>query len=148
VIIGAVVVVTIALALLSRKLARRSAVEGGWYLRVIDAYSKGSALHDAMSAAERPGALAEESAARRLDLERRADDLAQTLYALRESAPDPDSRVRVADALESLQALRSAVSAERARGADAAQAETVRGRLFEFQASLRALRVPDESLPY
>jgi hypothetical protein len=115
------------------------AVEGGWYLRLIDAYSKGSALHDAMSAAEEPARLAAQSP---------ADELAQTLYELRQSAPDPESRARVDDALQSLQAVRSAISRQTASGAGAAQAGSVRGLLFQFQASLQALRVPGHNLPY
>ena len=98
-----------------------------------------------MSFAERPGALdAADTGARWADIQRRADDLAQTLYAMREAAPSEDERARVADALRSLQAVRSAMDAERAPGgAGAGQAEVVRGRLFGFQAALRALRPPD-----
>ena len=50
------------------------------------------------------------------DIQRRADDLAQTLYALRESVPDPADQMRIADTLASLQAARSAMDAERAPG--------------------------------
>ncbi len=145
--IGAVVVIgVIVLVLVLRSAARRrSAAAGGWRSRVVDAYAKGSALYDAMSFAERPGALAaEDSGARWADIQRRADDLGQTLYALREAAPDEDERARVVDALGSLQAVRSAMAVERAPGgADAGQAEVVRGRLFGFDAALRALRPPD-----
>jgi hypothetical protein len=123
----------------------RSAAATRWRSRVIGAYGNGSALFDAMTFAERPGALhAADSGARWADIQHRADDLAQTLYAMREAAPDEQERARVADALGSLQAVRSAMGAERAPGgADAGQAEVVRGRLLGFQAALQALRPPD-----
>ena len=105
-----------------RSARRRSAAAAGWQSKVIDAYAKGSALYDAMSVAETPGALAaDDAAARWYDIQRRADDLAQTLYALRESAPDEDARARVADTIASLQAVRSAIEAERAPGGAGAQ---------------------------
>jgi hypothetical protein len=101
-------------------------------------------LFDAMNVAELPGALAgADSAARWADIQRRADDLAQTLYSMRETAPDEDQRARVTDALGALQAVRSAMAAERAPGAGPEHAEMVRARLFGFDAALRALRPPD-----
>jgi hypothetical protein len=123
----------------------RSAAASRWRSRVIGAYGNGSALFDAMTFAERPGALdAADSGARWADIQHRADDLAQTLYAMREAAPDEEERARVADVLGSLQAVRSAMGTERAPGgADAGQAEVVRGRLSAFQAALQALRPPD-----
>src|SRR5580658_3076602 len=127
----------------------RSEAAASWRSRVIDAYAKGSALHDAMSVAEAPGALAAADAgARWSDIQRRGDDLGQALYALREAAPDEESRARVANALASLQAVRSAMDAERApTGADPQLAGVVRGRLASFEASLRALRAPDQRAP-
>jgi len=146
VIIGIIILVAVARSA-SRK---RSAVAGGWRQQTIDAYAQGSALYDAMLVAERPGALAaDDSGARWADIQRRADDLAQRLYAMRESAPDEDERARVADTLGSLQAVRSAMDAERAPGgADPRQAEVVRGRLYAFDAALRALRPPDPNIRY
>jgi hypothetical protein len=134
---------------IARARRRRSAVAAGWRSRVIDAYAKGAALHDAMSVAETPAALAADDAgARWSDIQRRADDLAQTLYALREGAPDHESRARVTDVLASLQAVRSAMDAERAPGgAGPQQAGVARGRLFTFEVSLRALRDPDPQAP-
>ncbi len=113
--------------------------------RVIDAYAAGAALHDIISVAETPGALAAPDAqARWLDIQRRADALAETLYAMREAAPYEAERARVADVLATLHAVRSAMDAERApMGAGPQQAEVVRGRLFNFEASLRAFRGPD-----
>ena len=119
ILLGALVLVGV-IVLIVRSAGRRSATAAGWQSRIIDAYAKGSALHDAMSVAETPGALAAgDAAARWGDIQRRSDDLAQTLYALRESAPDEENRARAADALASLQAVRSAMDAERAPGAPA-----------------------------
>ena len=121
---------------------RRTAHAADWRSRLIDAYAKGSALHDAMSVAEAPGGLAAgDAGARWADIQRRADDLTQTLYALREAVPDPGGQARIAEVLASLQATRSAMDAERVPGgASAEQAEVVRGRLYAFELSLRALR--------
>ena len=125
---------------------RRSAAAADQRSRVLDAYAKGSALHDAMSVAQTPGALgAYDAGARWSDIQRRADDFTQTLYALREAAPDDQGRARVADVLTSLQAVRSAMDAERAPGgASAQQAEVARERLAFFEISLRALRASDQ----
>jgi len=121
---------------------RRSAKAASWQSRLIDAYAKGSALHDAMSVAEAPGRLgAPDAGARWADIQRRADDLSQTLYGLREAVPDPAEQARIADVLASLQAIRSAMDAERAPGgASPEQAEVVRSRLYAFELSLRGLR--------
>src|SRR6185312_8763148 len=140
-----VVVLAGLIALIARSGRRRSAAAAGWRSRLIDAYAKGSALHDAMSVAEAPGGLASaDAAARWADIQRRADDLAQTLYALREEVPQhsPDG-ARIADTLASLQAVRSAMDAERAPGgASLEQADVVRSRLASFESSLRALAAP------
>ena len=133
------------IALIARSSRRRSAAAAGWRSRLVDAYAKGSALHDAMSVAEAPGGLAAaDAAARWSDIQRRADDLAQTLYALREEVPQhsPDG-ARIADTLASLQAVRSAMDAERAPGgASLEQADVVRSRLAAFESSLRVLAAP------
>jgi hypothetical protein len=127
---------------IARSGRRRSAAAAGRRSRLIDAYAKGSALHDAMSVAEAPGGLAAaDAAARWSDIQRRADDLAQMLYALRAGVPeDSGDRARIDDTLASLQAVRSAMDAERAPGgASLQQAEAVRSRLASFESSLRAL---------
>jgi hypothetical protein len=149
ILLGAVVLIAV-IALIVRSSGRRSAAATGWRSNVIDTYAKGSALYDAMSVAEGPGALGNaDSGARWTEIQRRADDFAQALYTLREAAPDEDSRMLVADVLGSLQAVRSAMTAERApEGAPAGQAEIVRSRLFAFDASLRRLRAPDQRQPY
>jgi hypothetical protein len=137
------------IVLIVRSAGRRSATAADWQSRVIDAYAKGSALYDAMSVAETPAGLAANDAgARWFDIQRRADDLAQTLYALREAAPDEDSRARVADVLASLQAVRSAMDAERAPGgAGPLHPQVVRDRMFAFETALRTLRAYGEPLP-
>lgn len=128
---------------------RRSATAADWRSRLIDAYAKGSALHDAMSVAESGGVMmGPDAGARWADIQRRADDLAQTLYRLRDTVPDPGDRERIADTLVSLQAVRSAMDAERAPGgAGPQQAEVVRSRLYAFESSLRALRAGDQGYP-
>ena len=145
VLLGVIIVIGVIVGIV-RARGRRSAAAGSWRSSVVDAYAKGSALHDAMSVAETPGALgAYDAGARWADIQRRADDLTQTLYALREAAPDDESRARVADVLVSLQTVRSAMDAERAPGgADARQAEVARERLAFFETSLRALRGSDQ----
>ena len=145
-----VVVLAGLIALIARSGRLRSAA-AGWRSRLVDAYAKGSALHDAMSVAAAPGGLAgSDGAARWADIQRRADDLAQTLYALREEVPQhsPDG-ARIADTLASLQAVRSAMDAERVPGgAGLGQADVVRSRLASFESSLRALGAPAPSLPW
>ena len=133
------------------RMSRRGRAPSGtdWQSGLLDAYARGSALHDAMSAAETPAAMATDDAGLRwADIQRRADDLSQTLYALREAAPDPASQARVADTLASLQAARSAMDAERTPGgAGPQQAEVVRGRLFAFESSLQMLRTGPQRYP-
>jgi hypothetical protein len=141
-----VIAVVIVAVLIARRSGRRSAAATSWRTKVVDVYAKGAALHDAMGAAEAPGALATGAAdARWADIQRRADDLSQELYSLREIAPGEPERLEVEDVLASLQAVRSAMGDERARGAvDPAQSARVLRLLQSFGASLRALRSPDE----
>ena len=88
-----------------------------WRSKVADASANGLALKDMMTTAETQGAqAAEDASARWAGIERRADDLAETLYGLRETAPSEAERAYVADVLASLQAVRSAMDAERAPG--------------------------------
>ena len=133
------------IAWVSRSHGRRTAATAERRQRLIDAYARGAALHDAMAAAEVPGALtAADAPARWYDIQRRADDYAQLLYMLRESTEDEEERVRISNVLASLQAARSAMDAERgAENADGSLAAVVRDRLAFFAASLRQLREPD-----
>ena len=146
--LGALVLIG-AIIWIARSSGRRKAAQAGWRSQVVDAYAKGSALYDAMSVAEATGGRHAADAGPRLaDIQRRADDLAQTLYGLRETAPDEDARIRVADTIAALQAVRSAMEAEhRPGGAGAQHAEAVRARLSFFEASIRALRGAGERMP-
>lgn len=147
VVIGAAVLIGI-IVLVARASRRRSAAAASWRSEVIDVYAKGSAVYDAMSVAESPAALAgADAAARWSEIQRRADDLTQELYALREAAPADDDRARIADVLHWLQAVRSGMDAERSPGgASPQQAEVVRSRLQSFGAALRALQAPGDRL--
>ena len=124
---------------------RRSAAATDWRGRVIDAYAKGSALHDAMAAAETPGALTGPDAGYRWsDLQRRADDYSQLLYAMQQQAPGEIERIQVADVIASLQAARSAMDAERSTGApDGGLAGIARDRIAFFGSSVNSLREPN-----
>jgi hypothetical protein len=141
-----VIAVVIVAVLIARNSGRRSAAAASWRSKVVDVYAKGSALYDAMSIAEAPGAQAAgDASARWSDIQRRADDLGQELYALRETAPGEPERQRVADVLASLQVVRSAMDAERAPGpASPPQQARVPELLRSFEASLRTLRLPSE----
>ena len=141
ILLGALVlVIVIGAVLIARRSGHRSDDAARWRTKVADACAKGSALYDAMSLAEAPSASTEEGHdARWTDIQRRADDLTQTLYALRESAPGEEERARVADVLASLQSVRSAMSPENTPGGAAAHQGRVQGLLQSFDASLRML---------
>ncbi len=150
-VLGAIVLILL-IVLIARSGRRRGPKPADvWRSRAVDAYAKGSALYDAMQMAEAPGALvAQDAAARWADIQRRADDLGQALYAMREVAPDEDKRMRTADVLAALQSVRSVMAAE--RGTDVSSVpppDLVRSRLMAFGASLQGLRGPDDTgTPY
>jgi hypothetical protein len=144
--VGIVVVAGLLIwALVARR--RRSAAATDWRGRVIDAYAKGSALHDAMAAAETPGALTRsdpDAGYRWSDLQRRADDYSQLLYAMQQQAPGEIERFQVADVIASLQAARSAMAAERSTAApDAGLVGIARDRIALFGSSVNSLREPN-----
>jgi hypothetical protein len=143
--VGIALVASIATVAALRRRRRRSSVAVGWQTRVIDAYAKGAALHDAMAAAETPGALAAADAALRWsDIQRRADDYGELLYGMEQTAPGDQERLVVAGVIASLQAARSAMAAERSTGrADGSLSGTVRDRLAYFASALRSLRQPN-----
>jgi hypothetical protein len=147
--LGVLAIIIIAV-LIARSGRRKPKAADVWRSRALDAYAQGAALYDAMQMAEAPGALiAPDAAARWADIQRRADDLGQALYAMREAAPDEDKRMRTADVLAALQAVRTAMAAE--RGTDVSQVpppEQVRSRLQSFRAALQGLREPDDRMPY
>jgi hypothetical protein len=152
ILLGVIAVVGVAV-LIARRSGRRSAQAAGWRSKVVDVYAKGSALYDAMSVAEHLGAQPpEDDSIRWADIQRRTGDLAQELYALRETAPGEAERAQVANVLASLRALRSAMDAEHApggagpsQGTGPSQGARVHGLLLSFEASLRALHSPGES---
>jgi hypothetical protein len=126
--------------------ARRKhrAGQADWNTRLIDAYAQGAALHDAMAAAATPaGPGTAEATARWSDIQRRADDFGQMLYALQETAPDDENRLRIAAVLASLHSVRSALEAEWSTPHDAGtMSEVTRDRLSFFMSSLNELREP------
>lgn len=145
VLLGAVVLVGLIAWIAASAHRRRAKAATAWRSRAVDAYARGSALYDAMSVAEAPGGLAAaDAAARWSDIQRRADDLGQMLYGLRETARDEDERAGVSEVIAALQAVRSAMDAERVPGgAGPEQAGIVRSRLYAFGESLRALQASD-----
>jgi hypothetical protein len=149
VVLGALVLLgIILLATRSPARARRrpSAAGSGWHSRAIDAYAKGAALDGAVRAAERQGVFTQADSIRWADLQRRADDLTESLYAMRETAPTESRREQAAEAILALQALRDAMAAERSGDASPQQAGALRYRLSDLESSLNALRVPVDPL--
>ena len=146
IVIGILVLIGLIVGI-ARASGRRSAATAGWQDRVVEVYAESAALCDSMRAAETPGALAAWDAdARWSDIQRRADDLTRTLYALREAAPHEDERTRVSDVLVAVQGARAAMDAERGPGGgDASSAQIAHSRLVALAASIRALRAPDET---
>ena len=143
IVIGVLVLIGLIVGI-ARASRRRSAAAAGWQDRVVEVYAESAALCDSMRAAETPGALAAWDAdARWSDIQRRADGLTRTLYALREAAPDEDERARVSDVLVAVQGAVAAMDAERGPGGeDGSWAQNVHSRLRAFAASVRALRAP------
>jgi hypothetical protein len=149
ILVGVVVIVGIAVVLLVLRYmgVRGSVVTGGWIAEAIDAYTKGMALHEAISAAVQPDALAApDSGTRWADIQRRADGLAQELHMLQNTAADPEDRVSAKDAHGALQALRSALDDLGSAPRDAERVAAVRDRMAVFEKSLRGLRAPNPHL--
>ena len=143
--LGALVLLgIILLATRSPARARPSATAASWRSRAVDAYAKGAALDGAVRAAEREGVFTEAAGIRWADLQRRADDLTEALFAMRETAPTEHRRVQVENAIFSLRAVRDAMDAERSRGdVSPPQGGVLRSRLSALESSLNTLRVPD-----
>jgi hypothetical protein len=140
-----VLLIAIVIIVITRRSHRRSAFAANWRSQAADASAKGAALYDAISLDEFQGAGESPAAeARWVDIERRADDLTQQLYRLRDSAPSDEDRLHVADVLASLQAVRSAMEASHTPGGTNAQQSAPMSYLLQsFGESLRALRSPD-----
>jgi hypothetical protein len=149
IVLGALIVIGL-VVWIARASGRRSAAGAGWRSSVADAYAKGEALADAVRIADRPGAPAD-AAAHWAGLQARADDLAQELYRLRETARSEEDGMRVDDTLTSLRGLRSAMADEQAAGGaggiSSPEAAQMRSRLMSFENALRALRAPYDQMP-
>jgi hypothetical protein len=147
-VLGALVLLgIILLATRSPARARPSAAAANWRPRAVDAYAKGAAFDGAVRAAERQGVFTEAASIRWADLQRRADDLTEALYAMRETAPTEHRRVQVENAILSLRAVRDAMDAQRSPGdASSQQGGVLHSRLSALESSLNALRVPDDPL--
>ncbi len=148
VVLGALVLLgIILLATRSPARARPSAAAASWRSKAVDAYAKGAALDGAVRAAERQGVFTEAASIRWADLQRRADDLTEALYAMRETAPTDNRRIQAVNAILSLQAVRAAMDAQRYPGdAGSQQGGVLHSRLSALESSLNALRVPDDPL--
>lgn len=122
---------------------RRAGTAAEWQVQRVGAYATGSALHDAMAAAETPGAFgADDAALRWSDIQRRADDFGQMMHGMEQTAPSDQDRIVVANVLASLYAARSAMDAERSAGADGSLSRIAHARLSYFAISLDAMRQP------
>jgi hypothetical protein len=127
---------------------RRSPVEASnWHSRAVDAYAKGAAFDGAVHTAERLDASSEAASIHWADLRRRADDLTEVLYAMRETAPTDHRRAQVENAILSLRAVRDAFEAQRPLGgAGSQQGGVLRSQLSALESALNALRIPDDRL--
>ena len=147
-VLGALVLLGIIL-LATRSPARsRSPVEtANWHSRAVDAYAKGAAFDGAVRTAERLDVSTEAASIHWADLRRRADDLTEVLYAMRETAPTDHRRAQVENAILSLRAVRDAFDAQRPPGgASSQQGGVLRSQLSALESALNALRVPDDRL--
>jgi hypothetical protein len=144
-----VLLIAIVVIVITRRSRRRSAFTASWRSQAADASAKGAALHDAVSLDVSQGRWQSAGAeARWVDIQRRADDLTQQLYRLRDSGPSDEDRLRVADVLASLQAVRSAMDGIHTPGGASAQQSAPMSYLLQsFGESLRALRSPDVYQP-
>jgi hypothetical protein len=147
-ILGALVLLgIILLATRSPSRGRPSAAAANWHSRAVNTYAKGAALDSAVHTAERQGVFIGADSVRWADLQSRADDLTEALYAMRETAPTEHRRVQVENAILSLRALRDAMDAQRSlRDAGSQQGGALHFRLSALESSLNALRVPDDPL--
>lgn len=138
----AVLIVAILTAWFIHVRRRHAAIAADWRTRLINAYAKGSALHDAMAVAETPEVFgAPDASIRWADIQRRAEDFGQVIYSLRESAHDDQERTAFAAVLASLGSVLSAMAAERSvGGTNALMVGVVWDRLSTFGLSLHSLR--------
>jgi hypothetical protein len=147
-VLGALVLLGIILLATRSPARRRSPVEtSNWHSRAVDAYAKGAAFDGAVRTAERLDVSTEAAGIHWADLRRRADDLTEVLYAMRETAPTEHRRDQVENAILSLRAVRDAFEAQRPPGgASSGQGGVLRSQLSALESALNALRVPDDRL--
>jgi hypothetical protein len=151
-VLGALVLLGI--ILLATRSPSRSSPQGrspvdasNWHSRAVDAYAKGAAFDGAVRAAERLDVSSEAASIHWADLRRRADDLTEVLYAMRETAPTDHRRAQVENAILSLRAVRDAFEAQRPPGgAVSQQGGVLRSQLSALESALNALRIPDDRL--
>jgi hypothetical protein len=137
ILLAAIAVIAV-IAVVSSVVRGRAARRRAWRARTADAYSRGSGLFQAVQAATQASRYQDASAgARWADVQARAEDLARVLQGLRGSAPGEYERARVDDALNALDALRSASQA-----GDPASAQRLQARLRDFEDAMQALRDP------
>jgi hypothetical protein len=118
----------------------------GWHARAADAYAQGAAFDGAVRAAVREGAFIEPAGERWYEIRSLADDLAERLYAMRETAPNAERRAQVVHALNTLEAVRYAVDAEptiTVEDEGAAEEATLHSRLLALESALNRLRVQE-----
>jgi hypothetical protein len=146
--LGALVLLgIILLATRSPRRARSSATAGNWHPRAVDAYAKGAAFDGAVRAAERQGVFTDAASVSWADLQRRADDLTEALYEMRETAPTEHRRVQVESAILSLRAVRDEMDTQRSAGGTSSQQDgLLHSRLSALESSLNTLRIPDSPL--
>jgi hypothetical protein len=147
-VLGALVLLGIILLATRSPARRRSPAEtSNWHSRAVDAYAKGAAFDGAVRTAERLDVSTEAAGIHWADLRRRADDLTEVLYAMRETAPTEHRRDQVENAILSLRAVRDAFEAQRPPGgASSGQGGVLRSQLSALESALNALRSPDDRL--
>jgi hypothetical protein len=117
----------------------------GWHARAVDAYAQGAALDGAVREAVREDAFIQPAGERWYEIRSLADDLAERLYAMRETAPNAERHAQVEHALRSLDAVRVAVDDEptiTVEDEGAAQDANLHSSLLALESALNTLRTP------
>jgi hypothetical protein len=132
----AVIAVIVLIAVIGSVTRGRAARRRAWQARATDAYTRGSGLFQSVQAATQASQYRDpNTGARWADVQARAEDLTRTLQSLRGSAPGEYERARADDALNALDALRSATQAS-----DPSAAGRLQARLRDFEDAMQALR--------
>jgi hypothetical protein len=132
----AVIAVIVLVAVISSVARGRTARRRAWQARAADAYTRGSGLFQSVQAATQASQYRDPSAgARWADVQARAEDLTRTLQSLRGTAPGEYERARADDAINALDALRSA-----SQSGDPSAAGRLQARLRDFEDAMQSLR--------